>query len=92
MTTLVEDLKRSIAQLEEEAPSSRLLKDFREQLAAIEYSDGKTAEQLYYSGNPVVPTCPPVTDDPMLPAMKGLEQELNKISAQVINRVHSGEN
>jgi phytoene dehydrogenase-like protein len=70
MTTLVEDLKRSIAQLEEEAPSSRLLKDFREQLAAIEYSDGKTAEQLYYSGNPVVPTCPPVTDDPMLPPGK----------------------
>jgi hypothetical protein len=59
MTTLVEDLKRSIAQLEEEAPSSRLLKDFREQLAAIEYSDGKTAEQLYYSGNPVVPTSQP---------------------------------
>ena len=38
------------------------------------------------------PTSQPATDDPMLPAMKGLEQELNKISAQVINRVHSGEN
>jgi hypothetical protein len=53
--TTVDHLKESIAKLEKEAPDSRLLKDFRQQLAAIEYSDGKTAAELYCSGNPVVP-------------------------------------
>ena len=61
MMNTVDLLKRSIAKLEKEDPESWLLKDFKEQLAALEFSDGKSAEQLYYSGNPVVPTSQPAT-------------------------------
>lgn len=67
MLTTVDLLKRSIADLEKEDPESWLLKDFKEQLAVLEYSDGKSAEQLYYSGNPVVPTSPPATAAKKLP-------------------------
>jgi hypothetical protein len=47
-----------------------LLKDYKVQLSAYEAAPGQSAEEMYYSGNPVVPTCPPVTDDPMLPPGK----------------------
>lgn len=78
MMNTVDLLKRSIAKLEKEDPESWLLKDFKEQLAALEFSDGKSAEQLYYSGNPVVPTSQPATDDQMIPAMNGLEAALRR--------------
>jgi hypothetical protein len=38
------------------------------------------------------PASPQAAEDPMLPAMNGLEAALHKISAQVINRFQSGEN
>ena len=66
MTTL-DRLKRSISRLEKERPDSLSLKEQREQLAALESSDGKSAEQLYFSGNPVVPTSLPATAAKKLP-------------------------
>lgn len=62
MMNTIDLLKRSIAKLEKERPDSPSLKDFREQLAALESNPEMTAQQLYFSGNPVVPTSQPATD------------------------------
>jgi hypothetical protein len=56
MTTLFEDLKRSIARLEKKNPESKLLQDYRRQLKGLEAANGKTAKEIYYSGVPSYPT------------------------------------
>jgi hypothetical protein len=63
MTTLLDDLRDSIKYLEQKAPESRLLRDYKEQFSAYEAAPGQSAEAMYYSGNPVVPTSPPATGE-----------------------------
>jgi hypothetical protein len=81
MTTAVDDLREGIACLERERPQSRLLQDFKRQLADWEAGQGRTAEQMYYAGNPVVPKSNAAAD-PMQPAMDGIEAFWNKKHAQ----------
>jgi hypothetical protein len=57
MSTAVDDLREAIARLERERPQSRLLQDFKQQLADYEASKAlgtTSAEQTYFAGNPVV--------------------------------------
>ena len=56
MTTLFEDLKRSIARLEKKNPESKLLQDYRRQLKGLEAANGRTAKEIYFSGVPSYPT------------------------------------
>jgi len=56
MTTLFEDLRRSIARLEKENPESKLLQDFKRQLRGLEAANGRTAKEIYLNGIPAGPT------------------------------------
>ena len=76
----VDNLREEIARLERERPQSRLLQDFKRQLADWEAGQGRTAEQMYYAGNPVVPTSDDPSQDPMQPAMDGIESALAEMA------------
>jgi len=82
MTTAVDDLRRGIARLERERPQSRLLQDFKRQLADWEAGQGRTAAQMYYAGNPVVPKSKAPSPDPMQPAADVLEDALQSVCAR----------
>lgn len=74
MATALDSIRRQIARLEKITPNSRLLKDLRDQLAAFESDPDQSAEAMYYSGNPVVPTSRPAKDESNLPAVNEMDQ------------------
>lgn len=67
MSTPLENLRADVARLEKEDPDSWLLTQLRRQLQGYEAASamGKTAEEIYFSGNPVVPTSSSASQDPM---------------------------
>ncbi len=74
MDTALDYIKRQISLLEKKTPNSRFLKDLRDQLAAFESDPDQSAEAMYYSGNPVVPTSRPEKDESNLPAVNEPDQ------------------
>jgi hypothetical protein len=92
MATTLDSLRKEIARLEKEHPDSRLLQDYKNQLAGSQDDPGASAAQVWHSGNPVVPASRTrrSASDPMLPAMNGLEQALRRKDAQVMARQDRG--
>jgi hypothetical protein len=86
MSTAVDDLKEGIERLERERPQSRLLQDFKRQLADWEAGQGRTAEQMYYAGNPVVPKSSAPSPDPMQPAADAIEASLQAREDRLMGR------
>ncbi len=52
---LSDRIKRQIYRLEKEDPSSKLLKDLRQQLKGLEAANGKTPKEIWFSGVPNPP-------------------------------------
>ena len=56
MTTPIQNLEQRIARLEETHPNSRLLQDYKTQLAEYKRAPQGSATETYFSGRPMEPT------------------------------------